>query len=260
MPKLTEHHSAKFVKLMYLGNSGTGKTGSLVSLVGAGYKLRILDMDNGLESLRQEVARQFPDKMENVDYITLRDDIVAGSNGPLIMAKAYVKAVKFLSKWEDDSVPSEWGEDTILVVDSLTSLGDAALAWAEKTGPSSKDRRQYYFMAQESIEHLIAMMTSEAWHSNVIICTHISYKELEEGVNKGWPSAVGSAIGPKLPKYFNTMIQAEVVGSGASVKRKIRTIPSAQIDLKNPTPFRIEGTYDLNTGLAEVFGKLKTLD
>ena len=42
MPPLSESTASHFVKLMYIGDSGTGKTGSLASLAAAGYKLRLV--------------------------------------------------------------------------------------------------------------------------------------------------------------------------------------------------------------------------
>ena len=49
MPNLSKHQSSEFTKLLLMGDSKSGKTGALASLVLAGYKLRILDFDNGLE-------------------------------------------------------------------------------------------------------------------------------------------------------------------------------------------------------------------
>ena len=48
MPTLDTHQSSEFTKLLYLGDSGSGKTGSLVSLLKAGYKIKVLDLDNGV--------------------------------------------------------------------------------------------------------------------------------------------------------------------------------------------------------------------
>lgn len=257
MPKLSDHQSSKFVKLIFIGDSGTGKTGALTSLVKAGYRLRILDLDNGLDALRQWVAHDCKDKIDNVDFETLRDPIRATKQGPLVSAKAYVEATKLMSEWPDGSNPSEGGEQEIFVLDSLTALGKSAFEWAKSLAPSAKDPRQWYFAAQQSVENIIAMLTSEAFKTNVIIISHVNYKELSEGVNKGYPSAVGSALGPTIPKYFNTMLQMEVVGSGKNTKRRIRTTPTSVIDLKNPAPFKIDGDYEIENGLAEIFQKLK---
>ena len=55
------------------------------------------------------------------------------------------------------------------------------------------------------------------------------------------------------------MIHAETKGSGKSLRRTIRTLPSAMIDNKNPAPFKLQDEYDLGTGLAEIFKGLKSL-
>jgi hypothetical protein len=257
MAKLSEHQAAKFVKLLFIGDSGTGKTGALTSLVKDGYKLRILDLDNGLDALRQWVGHECKDKMDKVDFITLRDSIRATQQGPLVSAKAYIQALKLMSEWDDGSKPAEDGEKSVFVLDSLTALGKAAFEWAKASQPSAKDPRQWYFAAQQSVENVIGLLTSESFATNVIVISHINYRELTEGVHKGYPSAVGSAMGPTIPKYFNTMLQAEVQGSGKNTKRLIRTVPTAVIDLKNPAPFKMEAQYELGTGLAEIFKSLK---
>ena len=66
MPSLANHQSNQFTKLLLIGDAKSGKTGSLVSLVKAGYKLRILDFDNLLDILKFKVMEECPDKLDNV--------------------------------------------------------------------------------------------------------------------------------------------------------------------------------------------------
>lgn len=259
MTKLSDHQAGHYVKLMYIGDSGTGKTGSLVSLVKAGYKLKILDLDNGLDALRQFISHECPDNMDNVDYETLEDKVTMLSSGPITIPSAYIASLKLMNEWSDGTKLSSGGSDTIFVLDSLTALGRAAFHWAKSLAPNAKDPRQWYFAAQQSVESVIGMLIAKSFASNLIIISHINYKELQEGVHKGYPSAVGSAMGPVLPKYFNTMIQAEVIGTGTSTRRTIRTLPSSVIDLKNPNPFEVLPEYPLGTGLADIFEELKKL-
>ena len=84
MTSLAEHQSSEFTKLLLIGDSGSGKTGSLSSLVKAGYKLRVLDMDNGLDSLRLYCKRDCPDKLGNVEFRTLRDKMKSSPIGPVV--------------------------------------------------------------------------------------------------------------------------------------------------------------------------------
>lgn len=260
MPTLAEHQSSKFVKLMYIGDSGTGKTGSCVSLLKAGYDLVILDMDNGLDALVQFAKHECPERLGNVRYETVRDKYKGADAGPVIdgQPKAYVAANKLLTKWSDGSAPSEFGEKTVFIVDSLTAMGKAAFEWAKGLNPGAKDPRQWYFTAQQSLENTIALLTSEAFHSNLVIISHINYKELQDGTTKGYPSAIGSALGSIIPKYFNSLILAERSGSGQNVKRKIKTVPTELVDLKNPAPFSIDRELDLGSGLATIFEKIKS--
>lgn len=260
MPDLSDHQSSKFVKMIYIGDSSTGKTGSLASLVAAGYKIRVLDFDNGLDSLKEFVKRNCPDKIVNVNYETVRDKVSTGPAGPRIKDPvAFTNGLKLMDTWYDGSKPGEWGEDTIFVLDSLSAFGRAAYAWARGLSPAAKDPRQWYFAAQQGVEDTLALLTGEAFHANVIVISHVNYKEVTEGVTKGYANSIGTAQGPIIPRYFNTLILAESSGSGKNVARTIRTVPSPLIDLKNPAPFKIDETLPLGTGLATIFNKLKEL-
>lgn len=259
--KLSSLPSDDYTKFFYVGDSSSGKTGSLVSLVKAGYKLRILDMDNGTSILKSYVKRECPELIDNVDVEQFRDKFKVRSGGDVGVdgsPKAFTNAVKLLDKWTDDSIPREWGKDTFFVLDTLTTLGKAALAWAEGLSPTAKDPRQWYFAAQQGIENIIAMIMGPDFHCNVIICTHITARELQDGTQKGFPaSGAGSALGPTLAKYCNTMVLAESSGSGDNVKRKIKTTPTGFIDLKSAAPFATASSYELGTGLAEIVRILK---
>jgi hypothetical protein len=162
-----------------------------------------------------------------------------------------------MNKWTDGTVPAEWGEDTIFVLDSFSADGRAAFNWAKGMNPSAKDPRQWFFQAQQALEDTVAMLTSEAFHANVIIISHVNYKEVTEGVTKGHVNAIGSALGPIIPRYFNTLVLAESSGSGKNVRRRIKTVPTSTIDLKNAAPFKLDADLPLETGMATIFSTLK---
>lgn len=260
MPSLAEHHSSTTVKAILIGDSGTGKTGSLVSLLAEGYKLRIIDLDNGLDSLVQWGKRVCPDKLANTEFETVRDNYKSSPMGPIISGtpKAFVRSLQLMDKWTDGTVPAEWDTQTIFVIDSLTALGKAAFDWAKGMNPSAKDPRQWYFSAQQAIENVIAALTSETFKPNVLLISHVSYKEMPDGTTKGYANSIGSALGPTIPKYFNTMLMAESMGSGANVKRTIKTVPTGVVDLKTPIPFKLPTALPLDTGMAEIFKQLKS--
>ena len=265
MTSLANHQSTKSTKLLLIGNSGTGKTGSLVSLVKAGYKLRILDLDNGLDSLAAYVRKECPDKAGNVEFRTLRDDY---KTSPTLTGSqtqgtptAFTETFKMLDRWKYDSTdlghPADWGEDTVVVIDSSTRLGDAALNWATYMNPGAKDGRQTYGAAQGAFENMIALLTSAAFKPNVILICHIRYMTAPDGSSKGFPTAVGVALGPTIPAYFNSILLMETTGTGTSIQRTIKTVPTSMIDLKNPAPFDIAPALPIGTGLADFFAKVK---
>lgn len=264
MPSLADLPSSKFTKFLYIGDSGTGKTGSMTSLVKAGYKIRILDMDAGVDTLKQYVMQECPDKIGLVEYETRRDKYKADAiRGPVIAGtpKAFTQALELMTKWSDGSVPAEWGEDTIFVLDSLSAFGKAAFSWAKgmntMAAKPNPDARALYFAAQSALEDTVAFLTSEEFKANVIIISHVNYKEIVEGVTKGYANSIGTALGPILPRYFNTMVLAESVGSGKAVQRTIKTVPTGIIDLKSPVTFKLDASLPLSTGLATLFEKLR---
>lgn len=250
MPTLDNHQSSAYTKILYIGDSSSGKTGSLVSLLGDGYSMRILDMDNGLTALKLFGKDQ---DLSRVEYETFRDEYRMTPQGPLTKGapKAFTDAMSTLTRWSET-------EDAkcITVLDSLTFLGKAAYAWARGMNPTAKDPRQWFYAAQQAVESVLAMITSEAYRQNVIVISHVNYKEVMEGVHKGYPSSVGSALGPTIASYFDTMVLAEASGMGTNVRRKIKVLPTGVIDLKMPSSV-IDKELPLETGLSTIFSTLK---
>lgn len=268
MPSLAAHQSNDFTKLLLLGDSGSGKTGALASLVKAGYKLRILDFDNGLDILKEMILHTCPENLGNVEFRTLRDKYKSSAEGPVISgaAKAFVDAIKMLDRWKytidgvetDLGIPAEWGPECILVLDSMSFLSDAAWAFREPLVVKGKDGkydvRALYKDTQDAVESVLALLTSANFATNVIVTAHIRYIENDDGSTKGYPNAAGKALGPVIPRYFNSMAQVETKAGG---KRTIRTTSTAMIDLKNTAPFKMAKDYPIETGLADFFAVLR---
>lgn len=247
------------VRLLYAGASSTGKTGSLISLLRKGYKLRVIDMDNGLDYLINKIKDEDASLLNNLDVVSARDKYKATTAGVRVegVPTAYVNAMKFLNKWDDDTIPANWGTEYILVIDSLTALSRAAFLWAQGQNPTAKDPRQWYAAAQETIKSVLDMLTSKDFKANVIVISHVQLIEIHDGSVREYVTSVGKALGPEIPKFFNNLVLAEKSGQGANVKRTIRTVPTSTMDLKVAVPKGLEAALDLNTGLATLFEKLK---
>lgn len=258
MPSLANHQSNDFTKLLLIGDSGSGKSGALASLVAVGYKLCILDMDNGLDSLKTFVLKTCPDNIDNIEFRTIRDDYTSGPAGPQVKkARAFVDAMKMLDAWKYDDTdfgdPAALGPDYIVVIDSLSFLSDAAFEWAKSLNPGAKDPRQWYGTAQDGVESALALLTSKSFAVNVIVTAHVRYIDSPDSGRRGYPNSVGSALGPTIPRYFNNWAQCENKGG----KRNIVTTATAMIDLKNTKPFEMQKTYPIEIGLAQFFEVLR---
>ncbi len=251
--------AGKPVRALYIGDSGSGKTGSLISLLQAGYNIRMLDLDNNADSLIQLCKHIDPKLLDSLDIISVRDKFRATQMTGLEVAgqpKAWVDALKYLNKWDDGTSIAEWDNKTIFVLDTLTSAGRAAFHWAKGMNPTSKEPRQWYAAGQDSLKTLLELLTSPEFTCHILVLSHIDLVERDDGSMKGYASSLGKALGPQIAKVFPTLIMAETKGSGTNVKRTIATLPTMMIDLKNPVPFAIDARYPLETGLASIFTAL----
>jgi hypothetical protein len=264
MPNLSTHHSSSIVKALYLGDSGTGKTGSLASLVEAGYNLRVLDFDNGLDIL----ASMLPaDKLSSVIYETCTDKFKTVGGKVIVdgVPKAFSKAMNLLTNWKTDDQDlgsvSTWTSNDVLVIDSLTHCGKAAMRQALALGNrlNQHPHQSDWGVAQGMLEDMISLLCSEAVPCNVLILAHWdNFGDTDEkgqpvGPQRGLPISLGKALSPRIPTYFNSTILAKRIGIGAGARRRIYTVPQDSIELKSSAPKSVKAEYELPTGLAEFF-------
>ena len=261
MPSAADHPSSKFTRLLVMGPSGTGKTGGLLSLILAGFQVRVIDMDNGLDWLINKLKRDHPDKLKNLAYMgPFRDKFKMTDAGPIYdgIPKAYTNSIKALQKWDDGTVPSEWGSDHVLALDSLTFFGNAAYNWQDALNPGVKDKRQIYGSAQSAVADILDAITSDAFHANVIVFTHVRWKTVTDdkgntSIIGGGPSSIGEALTDKIGTYFNNVGLAERTGSGASEKRQIRFTSNGLVDLKSSALSLPTTPLPLESALATFF-------
>lgn len=273
--------------MLYIGDSGSGKTGSLASLAAAGYNLRILDMDNGLDVLKSYLTdpnssyvKQDPKVAERVQFVTLTDPM-KNINGNLIPAKAiaWQKAMMMLNHWQEKDDKGnvvvdlgkvvDWTTQDILVIDSLSMLSTAAmnfhLSMNGKLGASrtQNEARRDIGASQSLLRSLLELLYDQSIKCNVILTAHITLVT-ESGLSPqsedargetvtGYPSAIGRALSPHIPRYFNSMLLAKTTGSGTGTRHKIYTKSQGIIGAKNTAPLKVAPDYPLESGLADYF-------
>lgn len=265
MPPLKEQVDP--IKAIVLGDSGSGKTGALASLARAGYKLRILDFDNGTAILASLLKNDDVDVdvVKCLDKMKTQGQIIVPASMPTAMSKG----LRHLDNWKgkDDNGneydlgrPSEWGTDTILVLDSLSFFGAAALRYIltlhgrQGQQPWQSDWGE----AMRILEDMLSLLYSDAIKCHVIVNTHVTFIDLAatqggEPITKALPSSLGKALPPKIGRYFNHALYVRTKGAGAAAKKIIRTKSEGIIELKSTAFDVAPAELPLETGLAEYF-------
>jgi len=259
----------------------SGKTGALASLAEAGYNLRIIDVDNGLDVLanllRDPKSGYSPGAVAQVEFETITDPF-SNVNGKLIPKKAstWQRVVRLLDNWktfvkdsngkDTDKIASDfgpistWTTNDILVIDSLTMLSNAALNFILSLNArlGQQPQQSDWYNGQQLIEGLLQLLFDDGVKCNVIVNCHIAYIGEDNGPQHGYPASLGKALPPKIGRYFNSMLMAKTSGSGASAKRKITTVSSPLVELKTTNPLRVKAEYPIETGLADYFRDIRT--
>jgi hypothetical protein len=284
MPGLGDPLVVNPIKMLLIGDSGGGKTGALASLAKAGYKLRILDCDNGLEILRQVLKKEAPQCLGThpsgepwVHYVPCFEPMKAVAGRAMTeRAAAWAKAMNTLSRWKDGEtdlgVPSSWDADTVVVVDSLTFLCKYAMNVILEINRRLNETpwQSDWGQAQNLVEGALSLLYSGGFRPNVVVNCHITYIGREiEGLNekgevvkreedvKAYPMSLGRALSPKIGTYFNHALMAQSQGSGPATKRMLYTNTQGLVQLKTPAPGIVKYQYPIETGLADYFETIR---
>ena len=286
--------SVQPVRMLITGFPGSGKTGALGCLANAGFKLRVLDYDGNPEPLFQYVR---PECLGNIDIVSLEDPI--GLAGQFVGVKgiptAFVRGVQLLDRWRyqdpegsevdvkgvrwtDLGSSKDWGPDTVVVLDSLTAMGDASMARAvamtNKTLMTVS--RPVWGMAMKEQHNFIKRLTSQMVRHHVVVLSHLKMigpKEInqdddqvtreikERNVDliptRFHPSGLGRELPPVLPGEFPIAVTLEVKAKGNKVKRLFSYEPKEEMDLKLPVKdFAALGELGPETGLLAMFKAL----
>ena len=181
--------------IMEVGPPKIGKTGSVVPLVNAGYRVIVAAFDPGYAVLRNYVDE---DKQKNLILLPFEDrrGILIGlgdeqkhklGHGTKGEPLAFIKFGNFLNDGKARTAKCQggelvdfgdsefWGPETILVVDNLTSLTKAIMArclFAEGRNTHSLGKRDWG-LAQAEADSVLMQMASSTYTYNLIVLAHI---------------------------------------------------------------------------------------
>lgn len=272
------------VRCMLVGYPGAGKTGSLAALANAGFKLRVLDFDGNLKPLLQYTSKE---ALGNIDILSFEDKTKAGpqyivNDG---IPSAFFNALKAMDRWsykEDNGTEvdlgssKDWGPDTVVVLDSLTSMGEAAKRRAmhvmNKTPLNMTDG--VWGLAMKEQEAFVERLTSPTNRHHVIVLAHlkmIAPRDVRKGDSelamrlkeqvadmiqtRYYPSALGWQLPQFIGAHFPTIVLAETRYKGTTPRRVLCYQPREELDLKLPA-LGLPHELDVGDGMLKIFDAL----
>lgn len=275
------------VRAFLAGYPGSAKTGSIAPLINAGFKVRILMYDKigNLAPLFTYSNKEMLAK--NVDICVLEDKMRVGKDfvEPMGVPTAFIRGLQMLDHWKytdaagkevDLGASKDWGLDTIVVVDSITSMGTASLNRAQKLmnkTPLNRTDRVYGLAMDEQSEFVKKLFSSSNRHHSLLLAhlKMIGPKDIRKGdsdiaqdIKKDIAKMVDtrlfpSALGWQLPQFIGgeapIILRYITEYKMGKVKRTIRTTPMEEFDVKLPA-LNIPSTLDVSDGLLKIFEAL----
>lgn len=275
------------LRILVVGYPGTAKTGSLASLLNAGFKIRYLDFDGNLDPLLQYTR---PEMLANLDVAYFEDRMRSGAQAiePIGIPQAFANAFKQLDDWKTQDAngneislgaSSDWGPDTIVVLDSLTKMGDAAfrrsMKMQNKTPLNTTDR--VWGLAMQEQSAFIERLTSANNKHHVIVLAHLKMigpKDTRSGESdiastikhqiadilptRLYPSALGWQLPQAIGGEFPIVIEATKVTKATGTTRTLNLAPRQLLDVKFPGALGTDfpQTLDIGDGMLRVFKAL----
>lgn len=280
MAALSDHAAQHSIKLLIMGDSGVGKTAALASLINSNrFRFLIHDFDNGLDVLR---ARVKPEAFSRVFYKTYTSKMILTGDQvyfPEGHPEAWAQFRNSLSAWGkegDTEIGSiyELTPDDVIVIDSLSFLSRAAMQHV--VGTNSKrnvlklPKPADWGDCNRLIENILGALYSPRCRAHVIVNTHISRRneprkagfqiedknaKQEPDLPEKWlPMAIGQAVEPLLPRYFNNFLLLEIDEAG---RRQFHFSPRPEVSLNlKLAASGLESPIPAEGGLLEIFNAL----
>ena len=219
------------VKEMLMGPAGSGKTYSIGTLVDTGMDVFYLALEPGIETLQgyyidrgQPIppnlhyhyvappAASFTDMLDMVDKTMMLsfDSLCKVSDPKRTKHNQFQSILKAMNNFTDDRTGEQfgdvgsWGNDRVLVIDSMSGLGRASMSMVVGSKPIRNQAE--WGMAQTFIENLIVKLCNDC-RCHFILLSHVE-REVDQvmGGVKIMASTLGKALAPKLPSLFSDVI------------------------------------------------------
>lgn len=275
------------IRLLNSGEPGAGKTSALVALANAGFKLRILDYDGNFRPVLNYVDERV---LPNIDIQTLQEELkFSPTNGlePKGKPKAFTRGLQLMTRWKytekdgtevDLGDPAEWGPDTVVVLDTISSQGDTAMWQAlNMVGRSPLNRRdkdwglaidlqanflnlirhvnnQFHFIANA---HIRVISPDTERDQDTALQRDVKEQRAELMPTKAFPHVLGRQLPRTVTGKFEGAVTTKKAERGPMKGKRVITWdddPNFQTKLAAST--RLSKELDVGTGLLQIFEEL----
>ena len=233
-------------KIILMGESGSGKTYSIRTLIKAGIRPMVLFTEPGMETLSDlpkdswsyayvkpstEGWETLINTANKVNSLTF-ENLSKLSDANKSKHTQFVDVLNLCKEFIDHDGKSwgsvqSWGTDKALVIDSLSGLSDMIMQLV--VGSKPVRQLQDWMIAQNTLEAFVNKCVTDlsCWF---VLISHVEREKDEiTGSMSIMVSTLGRKLAPKLPKYFSDAILAHRIGkdfywstaeSNASVKSR----------------------------------------
>lgn len=218
-------------KVMLIGDSGTGKTYCLRTLIDAGLFPICLFTENSFDVLgdvpKEKMAWQYVspytedlsaliEMSQRIGTMTF-EAITKAHDNKRFNNSPWMKMLTALMDFKDERTGrsfgniATWGTDKVFVIDSLSGLTAASRQNVAGNRPALSPPD--YGLAQRQIEGLINQICT-AFRCHFVLTAHAE-RELDPvlGGQKIMASTIGKALAPVLPRYFTDNILTKRTGA-----------------------------------------------
>ena len=237
---------------MLVGATGSGKTYALRTLVDAGLEVFVVATEPGIASSLGDVPSDklhwhyvapanpglasLLDSAKKINTMSMKGlanltDINKAKYGQFLDVLSSLANFTCDRTGEEFGSVETWDTSRVIVIDSLTGLNLMAmdLVVGAKPVKSMAD----WGIAMDNLERLITMLCTGV-RAHFILTAHLEREQDEiSGAIKLMASTLGKKLGPKLPRFFDDVIQAIRTEDGGwgwatqtlNVDTKVRNLP-----------------------------------
>lgn len=189
--KFVDYAASPLFKGTVVGDSGAGKTVQAAYLANAGFNVRIADFSGGLAALgKKGVPHELtPEGAARLFYQEFHDDLTSSkaagwANFRRMMAKGWLEGEENLGS------PTDWGPDTVFIIDDGSGYTEAAQNYAlTSNGKRMTDQLSMpeWGIVNREVNGYISLLFGRSCGCHVIYNTHWVLVDDDAGISRSFP-------------------------------------------------------------------------